>query len=399
VYYGDCTSPNFLSTPAGSFARLKYYGNYASGPVSCIGQAGVYYVSGVRGTGSSSLACFDYNGYLCQPGTPDCPCDYLQTYGNATTFASDTEFRGAYQCVVCPPVRSAAIANTPPPPTAPPPPAMTVTYGECNTIFASTFVNVGLPLPSSNMTGPVKCTTDPTGMTYYVGAAGNDGGLSLSCYNIYGIKCTPGQPGCPCQYLKSYGTSSSGAKLWAANNAGNTGGQCVICPPPAAAPSISPPPGVLYGPCDSSTFTSNGIFLDKSGGWSGQAACAGLPGTYWVGDGIDAGASLACYTTSSVKCTPGQPGCPCTYPAGKNLQGAYSAGGNAGGGSCLVCPPILRAGLAPPPPPPPAPPPRPPAPQAPATNAPPRPPPPSPPPSPSPPPPPPPPAGLHRLVG
>jgi hypothetical protein len=376
VFYGDCASSNLKNLPVGNFGILQSYGNYASGPVACAGQPGVYYVSGVRGTGNSKLACFDYNGYRCTPGALNCPCQYLQTYDNNTTFASNTEFRGSYQCVVCPPTQKQPVVNLPSPP--PPPANLAVTYGNCDSIFASTFMNVAPPVLAGGWTGPVKCLSDPKQTVYYVGDA-NDGGLGLSCYDIYGKRCTPGTANCPCVYLRSYGTASSGAKLWATANSSNTAGLCVICPAAATAPASTTPPGVLYGSCSSTTFTQNGMFLQTSGGWTGQVACAGQPGTYWVGDGNDAGASLACYTYSGVKCQPGAPGCPCMYTSGRNSQGSYASGGNPGGGNCLVCPPVLKASLSPPPPPLP---PSPPAPLAPATNAPPRPPPPNPPPPP-----------------
>jgi hypothetical protein len=380
VFYGDCASSNFQKLPVGNFGLLQYYGNYASGPVACAGQPGVYYVSGVRGTGYSKLACFDYNGHTCTPGALDCPCQYLQTYDNSTAFASNTELRGSYQCVVCPPAQSEPVVNQPSPP--PPPPAVTsVTFGNCDSIFASTFVNVVPPRPAGGWTGPIKCTSDPRQAVYYVGDA-NDAGLSLSCYDIYGVRCTPGTADCPCVYLRSYGTASSGAKLWATANSSNTAGKCVICPPAVTAPITATPPGVLYGSCSSQAFTQNGIglYLQTSGVWTGQVACAGQPGTYWVGDGNDSGASLACYTYSGVKCQPGAPGCPCMY------TGSSAWRWNSASGTCLVCPPVLKASLSPPPSPLP---PRalPPAPLAPATNAPPRPPPPPPPPSPPSPPP------------
>lgn len=395
VFYGDCTNSNFLNTPAGSFPQLKYYGNYASGPVACVGQPGVYYVSGVRDTGYSSLACFDYNGYRCTPGTPNCPCDYLTSYGNnASVFASPTELRGSYQCVVCPPIKSVPIINTVPPP---PPPTLVakLAFGNCNTIFASSFVNSAPPVAAGGWTGPVRCTTDPAQKVYYVGDVDLTAGSSLACYNAYGARCTPGSPNCPCVYLKQYGTTAAGLATWAGNNASNPAGQCLICPSPAPLPVTNPPAGVLYGQCSGSQFQQNGVSLPTSGGWSGVAYCAGQPGAYWVGDGNDGGASLACYTYSGKKCTPGSAGCPCQYGP-PSSSGLYASSGNAGGGYCLVCPTPLKST------PPPAPPPRliPPAPLAPATNAPPRPspPPPSPPP-PSPPPRPPPPPPCEDFYG
>jgi hypothetical protein len=373
VFYGDCTNPNFLNTPAGSFPLLKYYGNYPSGPVACVGQPGVYYVSGVRGT--NQLACFDYNGYICEPGAPNCPCDYLhESVGNATAYASPTETRGSYQCVVCPPVQSVPLINQPSPP---PPPPQTVKFGKCTSIFSTTFVATPPPVTAGGWTGPVTCTTDPTQRVYYPGD-GNDAGASLSCYNSFGAKCVPGTAGCPCVYKKVYSTTSAGVKIYATANASNPDGQCLICP---SAPVVTAqPPGVLYGSCSAQVFQQNGITVQRSGAWSGVAYCAGLPNAYYVGDANDGGASLSCFNYAGQKCAPGTLGCPCQYGPPNNA-GKVAWAGNPGGGNCLVCPPIPY-GLASPPPLA-----LPPAPAAPATNAPPR---PSPPPSPPPPRPPPP---------
>ena len=57
VFYGDCLNTNFQTTPAGNYGFLKSYGMDASGPVACVGQPGVYYVSAVRGSARLRARC------------------------------------------------------------------------------------------------------------------------------------------------------------------------------------------------------------------------------------------------------------------------------------------------------------------------------------------------------
>ena len=115
-------------------------------------------------------------------------------------------------------------------------------------------------------------------------------GASLACFDSYGGKCKANTTGCPCQYLSVY-KSSSGAVTYAANNANNGGGKCVVCPPaPVPVTLPNPPPGVIYQPCASSNFALGGVAntpLPTSGSWTGLAYCASVPNSpgYWVGDG------------------------------------------------------------------------------------------------------------------
>ena len=327
VFYGDCNNANFQKTAAGNFSRLARYGSPSSGPVACVGQPGVYYTSAIPNTNNQRLACFNYNGVACQPGAPGCPCDYLQTYDPAATqFASINEFRGSYQCLVCPPVATVPVVNAPSPP--PPPPAQqAVEYGVCSQVFTNLFASTPAPFVPGGWTGRVSCTTDPSTQSYWVGDAVecvharlvcsaasatclefagacradaplicvftllsyHSAGASLACFNAYGGKCMANTAGCPCQILTVYKTAS-GQTSYAQNNGDNGGAQkCVVCPP-ALAVASNLPQGVIYQPCGSSSFAAAGIPpLPNSGTWTGLAYCNSVPNSpgFWVGDGYE----------------------------------------------------------------------------------------------------------------
>lgn len=170
VFYGTCDNTNFQKTPAGDFSRLALYGTPASGPVACIGQPGVFYTSAIPNTNNGRLSCFNYQGVACAPGSPGCPCDYLQTYDPAgTQFASATQIQGAYQCLVCPPITSVPVVNVASSP--PPPVVQTGEYGVCSQVFSNLFNNVPAPFTPGGWTGLVTCTTDPMRASYWVGDA------------------------------------------------------------------------------------------------------------------------------------------------------------------------------------------------------------------------------------
>ena len=274
--------------------------------------------------GFSKLACFDYNGHACAPGSPGCPCDYLQTYGNATTFASPSESRGFYQCLVCPPMTRGVVVNAPAPPSPPPPANQGVEYGVCNTVFQTLYAT-NAPFNPGGWTGLVSCTTDPSKQNYWVGDAVEcvrarsergqrargggacalaavasarltrappgpcSAGASMACFNAYGGKCMPGTTGCPCVYNSTYGKN-----LYAGPNTGNTNaqagaGKCVVCPPPApTTTTAATPPGVVYAPCNSAAMAGAGVPSPQNAGgsFSGMAYCSSVPNSpgYWVGD-------------------------------------------------------------------------------------------------------------------
>lgn len=106
-----------IATGNGVVTPIATASDTNSGVAYCIGQPGTYRVGGAVGTNGQQLACYNYAGAVCVPGSAGCPCDYQKQANGAVSVPTTTQqvvngglvpipSQQSWNCLACPPINT-----------------------------------------------------------------------------------------------------------------------------------------------------------------------------------------------------------------------------------------------------------------------------------------------------